>query len=86
MAPKTPAKAIKKVADKQKASASEKKKKSLIKVKATNNPIMGRKYYNDMYRSFIKDGMSPRAAASKVKEEAILDIELELKEFNFQEN
>lgn len=34
---KTPAKAIKKVADKQKASASEKKQKSLIKVSSAKS-------------------------------------------------
>ncbi len=65
MAPKTPAKAIKKVADKQKASASEKKKKSLIQTSGnrgmTNEMIA---YLN----SQLRKGLDFDDALDKVRE------------------
>ena len=64
---KTPASAIKKVAEKQKASASEKKKKSLIKVVGQSRSILspyGRDEYLDHFNGLIKKGMSHKSAHS----------------------
>lgn len=64
---KVPANAIKKVADKQKASASEKKKQSLVKVKGQSRSILspyGRDEYLDHFNGLIKKGMSHKSAHS----------------------
>ncbi len=64
---KTPAKAIKKVADKQKASASKEKKKSLIEVKGQSRSILspyGRDEYLAHFNGLIKKGMSHKSAHS----------------------
>jgi hypothetical protein len=78
---KTPAKAIKKVAEKQKASASEKKNKSLIKVGGRIDPQFRGQFkglVDAMTKEYKQFGFTRSQAAREIVKE--LRIETMIKE------